>query len=68
MFAMQTHGACGVLFWLGMIYWEKYMPDEMVIFTRAYDFVSWLLPLSASFPKNQRFTVTARLQNSVLNL
>jgi len=43
------------------------MPDEMVIFTRAYDFTSWLLPLSASFPKNQRFTVTARLQNATLN-
>jgi four helix bundle protein len=39
----------------------------MVIFTRAYDFISWLLPLVEKFPKSQRFVVTARLQNAALN-
>jgi len=43
------------------------MPDEMIIFTRTYDFVSWLIPLTMNFPKNQRFIVTTRLQNSALN-
>jgi len=43
------------------------MPDEMVIFTRAYDLVSWLLPLTLNFPRSQRLIVTARLQNSILN-
>ena len=43
------------------------MAEEMVIFTRAYDFVSWLLPLAEKFPKSQRFVVTARLQNAALN-
>ncbi len=43
------------------------MPEEMVIFTRTYDFVSWLLPLTQNFPRNQRFVVTQRLQNAALN-
>jgi four helix bundle protein len=43
------------------------MAEQMVIFTRAYDFLSWMLPLSESFPKSQRFVVTARLQNAALN-
>jgi len=43
------------------------MPEEMIIFTRTYDLVTWLLPLTQSFPRTQRFMVTQRLQNAVLN-
>jgi four helix bundle protein len=43
------------------------MADEMIIFTRTYDFVSWLLPLTEKFPRSQRFVITQRLQNAVLN-
>ena len=43
------------------------MPESLVIFTRTYDFVTWLLPLSEKFPKSQRFVITQRLQNSALN-
>jgi four helix bundle protein len=43
------------------------MADEMVIFIRTYDFLTWLLPLTEDFPKNQRFVVTSRLQNSALD-
>jgi four helix bundle protein len=43
------------------------MSDEMVIFTRTYDLVTWLLPLAEKFPRSQRFVVTQRLQNAVLN-
>jgi four helix bundle protein len=43
------------------------MPDEMVIFTRTYDFISWLLPLTMNFPRSQRFVVTSRLQTAALN-
>jgi hypothetical protein len=51
-----------------MICWqENSMPDEMVIFTRTYDFLSWLLPLTEKFPRSQRFVVTARLLGAVLN-
>ncbi|MFZ5822104.1 MAG: diversity-generating retroelement protein Avd [Chloroflexota bacterium] len=43
------------------------MTEEMVIFTRTYDFISWLLPLVEKFPKSQRFMITARLQNAALD-
>ncbi len=43
------------------------MSDTLVVFTRTYDFATWLLPMSEKFPKSQRFIVTQRLQNSVLN-
>ena len=43
------------------------MAEEMVIFTRTYDFISWLLPLAEKFPRSQRFVITQRLQNAALN-
>ena len=43
------------------------MSEEMVIFTRAYDLVSWLLPLTQNFPRSQRFVITQRLQNAAQN-
>lgn len=43
------------------------MAEKMIIFTRTYDFVSWLLPLTGNFPRSQRFVVTQRLQNAALN-
>jgi len=43
------------------------MAEEMIIFTRTYDFLSWVLPLAEKFPRSQRFVITQRLQNAVLN-
>jgi four helix bundle protein len=43
------------------------MPEQMVIFTRTYDLISWLIPKSLSFPRAQRFVVTKRLQDAALN-
>jgi four helix bundle protein len=43
------------------------MSETLVIFTRTYDFVTWILPMAEKFPKSQRFVVTQRLQNSVMN-
>jgi len=43
------------------------MPDEMIIFARTYDLISWLLPLTMNFPRSQRFVVTSRLQAAALN-
>lgn len=43
------------------------MSEEMVIFARTYDFISWLLPLTEHFPRSQRFVVTQRLQHAALN-
>jgi hypothetical protein len=38
--------------------------SEMVIFTRTFDFISWLIPRLDSFPRHQRFGVTKRLQDA----
>lgn len=39
----------------------------MIIFTRTYDFLSWLIPRTADFPRSQRFVVTRRLQDAALD-
>ena len=41
--------------------------NQMVIFTRTFDFLSWLLPLTENFPRSQRFVVTKRLQDAALD-
>lgn len=43
------------------------MPEEMVIFTRTFDLLTWLLPSAEGFPKAQRFTVTKRLTDAALD-
>lgn len=43
------------------------MAEEMVIFSRAFDFVSWLIPRTMDFPRSQRFIVTKRLQDAALD-
>ena len=40
----------------------------MVIFTRTYDLLRWLLPRTEKFNKLYRSTVTQRLVNSALDL
>jgi hypothetical protein len=46
---------------------HKRMEDEMVLFTRTYDFISWLMPRTENFPRSQRFVVTKRLQDAALD-
>lgn len=43
------------------------MSSEMVIFTRTYDLLRWLLPKSERLPKLYRSTVTQRLMDAVLD-
>lgn len=43
------------------------MSVEMVIFTRTFDLLMWLVPKSERFPKVYRSTVTQRLMNAVLD-
>jgi four helix bundle protein len=43
------------------------MPEDMLIFTRTFDLLSWLLPASEKFPKTQRFVVTQRLTGAALD-
>jgi four helix bundle protein len=42
--------------------------QEMPIFVRSFDFLSWLLPVSNHFPKAQRFTVTSRLLGAAFDM
>jgi len=39
----------------------------MVIFTRTYDLLSWLIPRTQDFPRAQRLVVTRRLQDAALD-
>jgi hypothetical protein len=41
---------------------------EMPIFTRTYDFLTWLLPVTNHFPRAHRHTVTRRLLDAALDL
>ncbi|MCC7164540.1 MAG: diversity-generating retroelement protein Avd [Anaerolineae bacterium] len=41
---------------------------EMPIFTRTFDFLTWLLPLTNTFPRAHRFTVTSRLLDAAFDL
>lgn len=43
------------------------MAEEMIIFTRTYDFITWLMPLTENFPRTQRFVVTQHLQSAALH-
>ncbi len=43
------------------------MSEEMVIFTRTFDLLIWLLPKSERFPKIYRSTVTQRLMGAALD-
>ncbi|NOZ28402.1 MAG: diversity-generating retroelement protein Avd [Chloroflexi bacterium] len=42
--------------------------QEMVIFTRTFDFLSWLLPMTNHFPKAHRHTFTRRLLDAAFDL
>jgi hypothetical protein len=39
---------------------------ESPIFSKTYDFVAWLLPLTVKFPRQQRFVLAAALQQETL--
>ena len=42
--------------------------QEMVIFTRTFDFLTWLLPATNNFPRAHRHTFTQRLLNAAFDL
>jgi hypothetical protein len=44
------------------------MAEEMVIFTRTFDFLSWLLPATNNFPRAHRHTFTRRLLDAAFDL
>src|SRR5216683_8356207 len=42
--------------------------QEMPIFTRTYDLLTWLVPVTNHFPRAHRYTVTRRLLDAVSDL
>jgi hypothetical protein len=44
------------------------MIDDMVVLTRVFDLLAWLMPKAEKFPRAYRFTVTQRLMNAALDL
>lgn len=44
------------------------MDQNMVIFSRTFDLLEWLLPKSERFPRVYRSTVTQRLMDAALDL
>lgn len=42
--------------------------QEMPIFTRTFDFLSWLLPVTNNFPRAHRHTFTRRLLDAAFDL
>jgi hypothetical protein len=44
------------------------MAQDMVIFTRTFDLLEWLLPKSERFPRAYRSTLTQRLMDAALDL
>jgi 23S rRNA-intervening sequence protein len=44
------------------------MAEEMIVFTRCYDLLAWLMPKAEQFPRAFRFSVTQRLMDAALDL
>lgn len=42
--------------------------EDLVIFSRTFDLLSWLTPRSETFPRSYRHTVTQRLLGAALDL
>lgn len=42
--------------------------SEMVIFTRTFDFLTWLLPATNNFPSAHRHSFTRRLLDAAFDL
>ncbi|MGD9100775.1 MAG: four helix bundle protein, partial [Anaerolineae bacterium] len=41
--------------------------DPTPLFTRTFDFLTWLIPATNHFPRSQRFIVTKRLLDAALD-
>ena len=43
------------------------MAQDFLVIKRGYDFSKWLLAHTGKFPKSYRFSVAAKLENSILD-
>jgi len=42
--------------------------EQSPIFARTYDLVKWLIPLTITFPRHQRFVLSTAMQQAALGL
>lgn len=40
---------------------------ESPLFSKSYDFIQWLIPQTVKFPREQRFVIAQRLQNTAMD-
>jgi hypothetical protein len=46
----------------------KKLMEESPIFTKTYDLLLWLIPCTQKFPKDQRFVLAKRIQDTLFDL
>ena len=44
------------------------MAEELVLLTRLFDLLAWLLPKAEKFPRTYRFTMTQRMMDAALDV
>ena len=44
------------------------VPEQMVVLTRSFDFLDWLVPITNHFPRAQRHSFTRRLLDAAFDL
>lgn len=40
---------------------------ESPLFSKSYDFIQWLIPQTVKFPREQRFVIAQRLQDTAMD-
>ncbi|MFH1824529.1 MAG: diversity-generating retroelement protein Avd [Candidatus Firestonebacteria bacterium] len=45
----------------------EYKRSELIIFTKTYDFILWMMNHTMKFPKSSRFSISARIENKLLD-
>lgn len=42
--------------------------QDFKVYTKTYDYMNWLFPLTMRFPKSQRFVLAQRIENTALSI
>ena len=42
--------------------------NDFKVYTKTYDYMNWLFPITMAFPKAQRFVLAQRIENTLLSL
>lgn len=42
--------------------------QDFTVYTKTYDYMSWLFPITMAFPKSQRYVLAQRIEHTVLSM